>query len=76
MNEDDSFRMLDDKDVFYVCVLLFMFALVFGGCSQAPEEKRPLTFAERAKLGYPCETWVRQTGGDAKPIFACVKASQ
>lgn len=27
-------------------------------------------------LGYPCETWVRQTGGDAKPIFACVKANR
>jgi len=39
MNEDDSFRMLDDKDVFYVCMLLFMFALVFGGCSQEPEEE-------------------------------------
>jgi hypothetical protein len=73
MNEDDSFRMLDDTGVFYVCVLLFMFALVFGGCSPAPELTAP-TVSERMRLGYPCETWVRQTGGDAKPVFACVKA--
>ena len=29
----------------------------------------------RSQLSYPCETWIRQSGG-GKPIFACIKASQ
>jgi hypothetical protein len=76
MNEDDSFRMFDDKDVFYICMLLFMFTLVFGGCSQAQEEKRSLTASERVKLGYPCAMWIRQSGGPTPPVFACVKVTK
>jgi len=26
-----------------------------------------------SKMGYPCETWIRQSGG-GEPIFSCVKA--
>lgn len=43
----------------------------FAPTEQAVRDDPP----RMSTLGYPCETWVRQTGG-GKPIFACVKANK
>ena len=43
----------------------------FAPTEVAMQQEAPRIF----KFGYPCETWIKQSGG-GEPIFSCVKATR
>lgn len=64
------------KPLYAALALIALALLVFHLESRNSPADTALQTQPVFKMGYPCETWVRQSGGDAKPVFSCVKASR